>query len=162
VPAAVPQLFLNSHNTSLAGVQMRTKIQQSALAIAERIADETDSDSATSKPSVTTLQIDGASYLVQREVVQSAGAPVVLVAIERCQTTLPSMDDLQRVFALTRAEAFVTALLATRKSNREVAVELKVTEHTARRHTEHVLKKLKIHCRTDVQHVLSCELPGRV
>jgi DNA-binding CsgD family transcriptional regulator len=62
-------------------------------------------------------------------------------------------EDLRRVFGLTTMQARVTVLLADRNSNREIAAALSVTEHTARRHTERVLNKLRIHSRTDVRAV---------
>jgi len=56
--------------------------------------------------------------------------------------------------SLTAAEERVATLLAARWSNREIARYLDVTEHTARRHTEGVLRKLGIHSRTKVGAVL--------
>ena len=61
---------------------------------------------------------------------------------------------MQRKWKLTHTEARVAMLLGERKTNREIASDLDVTEHTARRHTEHVLKKLKVHNRAHVQRVL--------
>lgn len=63
-------------------------------------------------------------------------------------------DELRRIFGLTTMQARVAILLADRNSNREIAAALCVTEHTARRHTERVLGKLRIHSRTDVREVL--------
>lgn len=57
----------------------------------------------------------------------------------------------QHKHKLTRTEARVAMLLSQRKTNREIASDLDITEHTARRHTEHVMKKLAIHRRADVQ-----------
>jgi len=62
-------------------------------------------------------------------------------------------DELRGVFGLTTMQARVAILLADRNSNREIAAALSVTEHTARRHTERVLNKLRIHSRTDVRAV---------
>ena len=63
-------------------------------------------------------------------------------------------DELRGVFGLTTMQARVAILLADRNSNREIAAALCVTEHTARRHTEKVLDKLRIHSRTEVRDVL--------
>lgn len=63
-------------------------------------------------------------------------------------------DELRETFRLTPREAHVAMLLAVRTTNREIASELGVTEHTARRHTEKVLMKLDVHRRHDVQGAL--------
>jgi DNA-binding CsgD family transcriptional regulator len=63
-------------------------------------------------------------------------------------------DELRAAFRLTPSEARVAMLLAARRTNREIAAELGVTEHTARRHTEKVLLKLNVHRRHDVQGAL--------
>jgi len=101
------------------------------------------------------LTIDGAGYYVRTEVHERAcDTPVLLVAVERCPPHLPSARELRRAFRLTAREARVALSLADRCSNREIAHELRVTEHTARRHTEKVLEKLGVHRRTAVRHVL--------
>jgi DNA-binding CsgD family transcriptional regulator len=108
------------------------------------------------------IVIGGATYRVRGEVlVQAATTPVVLVAIERHPDAYPSYRELRATFRLTRAEARVAAMLAQRMSNHEIARELGVTEHTARRHTEKILLKLGIHRRTDVlREMLRCVQPG--
>lgn len=62
---------------------------------------------------------------------------------------------LRKAFRLTRSEARVALLLAARQSNREIAEEAGVTEHTARRHTEKVLLKLGIHHRIQVREIVA-------
>lgn len=84
-----------------------------------------------------------------REAADASG--VVVVVIQRDEPRLPSVDELRRRFGLTAREAEVALMLAERKSNKEIARELLVTEHTARRHTERVLQKLGINSRTDVR-----------
>lgn len=79
---------------------------------------------------------------------------LVLVATERCATAFPTPHELCRAFGLTQRETHVALLLAGRRSNREIATELCVTEHTARRHTEKVLLKLGIHRRAEVHRTL--------
>ena len=101
------------------------------------------------------IMIGGTAYRVQGELLAHATMPhVVLVAIERHPDAYPSYRELQAAFRLTRAEARVATLLAERMSNREIARELDVTGHTARKHTEKVLLKLGIHRRTEVRRVL--------
>lgn len=61
----------------------------------------------------------------------------------------------QSHFRLTPREAEVAVLLDRRLSSREIAVALDVTIHTARRHTERVLRKMRISDRKEVRHVLA-------
>ncbi len=51
---------------------------------------------------------------------------------------------------LTAREHEIAALLAQRRTNREIAAALTITEHTARHHTERVLRKLGLSTRRDV------------
>jgi DNA-binding NarL/FixJ family response regulator len=102
------------------------------------------------------LEIGGTGYYVRSELQgQASDTLLILVAIERCPTELPSQRELRRAFGLTPRETLAALLLADRKSNREIAEELSVTEHTARRHTEKVLLKLGIHRRTEVRRTLT-------
>lgn len=68
---------------------------------------------------------------------------------------LPAPHVLGRRFGLTPREAQVARRLAVRRTNDEIADELEVSEHTARRHTEQVLRKLRICSRRDVYGVIS-------
>ena len=108
------------------------------------------------------IEIGKAVYSVRGEVlVHAAMPPVVVIAIERQSAVHLCAYELGVTFGLTRAEARVAALLAERMSNQEIAQQLGVTGHTARRHTEKVLLKLEIHRRNDVRRVLlNCMQPG--
>lgn len=55
---------------------------------------------------------------------------------------------------LTIQEARVAKLLVDRKSNREVADLLEISEHTARHHTESVMQKLDVRSRRDIASAL--------
>jgi len=68
---------------------------------------------------------------------------------------LPGPRRLCRRFGLTPREAQVARRLAVRRTNAEIASELHVSEHTVRRHTERVLRKLSINSRRDVYGVIS-------
>jgi DNA-binding NarL/FixJ family response regulator len=95
------------------------------------------------------------AHRVRGEVLALAAAsPVVLVTIARHPAGHPSYDQLRSAYGLTAVESRVAALLAERMSNREIAQLLGVTEHTARRHTERVLRKLGVDRRTAVRHEL--------
>jgi GAF domain-containing protein len=69
------------------------------------------------------------------------------------------LSGLQARFDFTPQEARVALLLAERKTNQEVADALFVSSHTARHHTERVLKKLGIVSRRAVADALGLELP---
>jgi DNA-binding CsgD family transcriptional regulator/PAS domain-containing protein len=100
------------------------------------------------------LQIAGAAYVI-RSVVLDAGAGgmprLILVTID--PPTGPGMlpaPGLQAMFGLTPREAEVAGLLGEGHRNHEIAARLSVTEHTARRHTERVLRKLGVRSRSAV------------
>jgi len=68
--------------------------------------------------------------------------------------TAARADDLKRRFGLTPRESEVELLLVERRTHKEIARGLGIRPNTARRHSEHVLRKLKITSRSDVAEVL--------
>jgi DNA-binding NarL/FixJ family response regulator len=74
----------------------------------------------------------------------------LLVSLERLSPARRPDAELREAFGLTRAELRVAALLTEGRTNSEIARELGVTEHTARRHTERILQKMGIHSRAQV------------
>jgi DNA-binding NarL/FixJ family response regulator len=50
-------------------------------------------------------------------------------------------------FGLTPREVEVAKLLSQGRSNQAIARELKISEHTARHHTQRILSKLEVHSR---------------
>lgn len=76
--------------------------------------------------------------------------PYLLVSLERLSPTRRTEVELRETFGLTRAEMRLAACLAEGKTNATIARELYVTEHTARRHTEHILQKMGIHSRAQI------------
>jgi DNA-binding CsgD family transcriptional regulator len=84
-----------------------------------------------------TLEWDGA-----RKVFQHLGAAADLARLdELCRPAAPAGG-------LTRREVEVLALAATGKSNREIAAELNISEHTVRRHLQNIFGKLDLTSRT--------------
>ena len=75
---------------------------------------------------------------------------ITLVRVRPQVTPIMSEAQLARRFGLTRREAEVAALLGAGASNKEIVSRLGVTEFTARRHTENVLRKLQIDSRAKV------------
>lgn len=74
----------------------------------------------------------------------------VWVTVAADETPLPDGGALREGLKLTRRQAEVALLLAQRKSNDEIATELVISAHTARRHTEAVMGKLGVRDRRDV------------
>jgi DNA-binding CsgD family transcriptional regulator len=80
---------------------------------------------------------------------------VVVVVVRWTSAALPDAGVVQARFGLTRREAEVALLLAGRLSNKEIQTSLGIGAHTARRHTEQVLRKLRVPCRRHVPAALS-------
>lgn len=81
------------------------------------------------------------------------GYRVVVIVAERrdpagtakLQSSTP--PQLPAAIRLTPRESQVAAALADGESNRQIAARLGVSEHTARRHTERILRKLGVRSR---------------
>ena len=67
-------------------------------------------------------------------------------------TELKRLRDgiLRQRYRLTRREVEVLPLLLLGQSNTEIAHTLRVSEHTARHHTERVLRKMHVHSRAQL------------
>lgn len=78
------------------------------------------------------------------------GAPLVLVTFEPLARPARSEAELKERFGLTRTELRVAFLLAKGLSNHDIAREMVISPHTARRHTERVLAKLELRSRSEV------------
>jgi DNA-binding NarL/FixJ family response regulator len=84
------------------------------------------------------LELDAA-----REVFAELGAAPDLAAVELLAT--PARRD---EHGLTARELEVVRLVAAGKTNREIASELVVSEHTVARHLQNIFTKLRISSRT--------------
>ena len=82
--------------------------------------------------------------------IKEIGSRAVLVTIDRAEATLPSREFVMRRFGMTAREANVALLLAHGARNARIALELRISPHTARHHTENVLTKLRVHGRGEV------------
>ena len=90
--------------------------------------------------------------------VASSDSPSILVMVtRRGQRRLASneVDGLRERYALTGRELEVAILLRSRQTNQEIASRLGVSEHTARHHTENVLRKLGVTSRTEIVRVMA-------
>ena len=75
----------------------------------------------------------------------------VLVSVEANAEVLPTSSRLRMQWGVTEQEARVALLLAQRLTTDEIAMQLKITKNTVRRHIERVLAKLNVNNRTDVR-----------
>jgi DNA-binding CsgD family transcriptional regulator len=83
------------------------------------------------------------------------GDRLPVATVERLETDDLSERSLRDRFRLTRKESHVALLLAQRRSNAEIAEELRISPHTARRHTENVMLKLNVTSRYSVEAALT-------
>lgn len=74
----------------------------------------------------------------------------ILVVVKPLTRRAASPTQLVRKFGLTRREAEIAAMLAGGATNKQIVAALGFTEHTARRHTENVLRKLGLNSRAQV------------
>lgn len=95
------------------------------------------------------VRLSRAEYRVRaRELRAKAPGGLVIVTVGRhpLAATL-SPAELAARYGLTRAEARVALLLEGARTSRQIAEQLGISVHTARRHAEAVLKKLGVHSR---------------
>jgi DNA-binding CsgD family transcriptional regulator len=75
---------------------------------------------------------------------------VFMVCVERLTPEQPSSDALRERFRLTKKETEVALLMASGKTDAEIATALCISVHTARHHSEQVRIKLDIRTRAQV------------
>jgi DNA-binding CsgD family transcriptional regulator len=78
-----------------------------------------------------------------------------LVALEQLGSDSLHDEALRKRYALTAKQVRVLRLIANGKSNVEIASELYISTHTARHHTEHIMRKLDARSRAEVAAKLS-------
>jgi DNA-binding CsgD family transcriptional regulator len=120
---------------------------------------------AVNPPSVD-FQSGGSTYRVSGCALgasQFGREPAILVTVCRLRDAAKPMRDpahLRARFGLTARESEVALLLGSRLTNAEVATTLGMSLHTARRHTEKVLRKLRADSRRQVAAMLDTEGRG--
>jgi DNA-binding CsgD family transcriptional regulator len=82
------------------------------------------------------------------------GDRLPIATVQRLDADGLSESALRQRFRLTRKESHVALLLAQRRSNAEIAETLRISPHTARRHTENVMLKLNVSSRYSVEAAL--------
>ena len=128
----------------------------------ERARQEAASELRNAIPSIATGRSRGATaaceevvrlaraeYRIRARAVRAEaprGLVIVTVGRHPVAATL-SPAELAARYGLTRAEARVASLLEGARTSRQIAEQLGISVHTARRHAEAVLKKLGVHSR---------------
>jgi DNA-binding CsgD family transcriptional regulator len=101
------------------------------------------------------LRTDSALYRLHGTLIGSrppsatATLAVVVIAILG-NAEAPSAEHLRTRYGLSPREVEVARLLADGLSTRELSAALRVSSHTARHHTENVLRKLRVRRRAEV------------
>lgn len=83
------------------------------------------------------------------------GAESVLVQLDSPADPQRDVDLLRNRFMLTPREAEVAQLIVQRRSNIEIAEQLRISRHTARHHVQSVLLKLGVNSRTKARQLLA-------
>src|SRR5690242_6473170 len=102
------------------------------------------------QPAWRELHTDSGHYWLRASMLGESllgSSPEVVVAVERMSSEPLSDSALQQQYRLTRREIEVARLLSQGRANDEIAQDLGISTHTARRHTESVLSKLGVHTR---------------
>ena len=73
-----------------------------------------------------------------------------LLCVSPSEADATSADVLRRQFEFTKQESRVGSLLAQGKRNAAIAAELRISEFTARRHTERIMAKLGVKSRAEI------------
>jgi DNA-binding CsgD family transcriptional regulator len=114
------------------------------------------SGAATEGPALVRLIAVGEERfrLVVELLARDDGDAVPVATVERLTAGGPCQNTLRERYRLTEKETRVALLLAQRRSNAEIASTLKISPHTARRHTENVMLKLNVNSRFSVESAL--------
>lgn len=137
----------------------RLAIQQQIHDVVSSLSPESvrDARRAARPAAIRILDFGQLRYRLVVDILQASAEaePVPLITVERLEPARPDEQQLRRRFRLTRKETRVAFLLAQRRSNAEIADALRISPHTARRHTENVMLKLNVSSRFDVEGALS-------
>lgn len=115
-------------------------------------------------PIVQLVVAAGRPFRVTVEMIDCAAAiggvmPVVTIQKVTSRETLSQW--VRNRFGLTSREARVALHLTRRRSNAEIARALRISPHTARRHTEKVMSKMNVHSRLAVRKKILAAIDSR-
>lgn len=119
----------------------RRRIRAQVAALAEALRDQVSVESIDE----TLLRVRTSARRYRLEPIIAPDGGALLGAIRLHRVRLPTdTDTLADRYGLTRREATVAELVALGLSNSSIAVELHISPHTARRHTENVFRKVGV------------------
>lgn len=124
---------------------------------AAQVAKERLTSLANTLPLAQTVQTGSSRYSIETSHTNLpvlGSTPMIVVVVRPLRPAPLTDSELIARFRLTPRECETARLLAAARSNTEVATTLGVTKHTARRHTEAVLRKLGVASRAAVGTVL--------
>lgn len=133
--------------------EIETRIHVAALAAEELHASgtEPETNGIHQRLTASTRRYEMEAVLLERPLDLPRGAAMVVV---RESVVPPAPERLRDHFGLTKREAEVATLLWAGKTNKVISKQLFISPHTARHHTERILRKLGIHSRKDVRTAL--------
>ena len=104
-------------------------------------------------PVVKEVQTEFARYRVRASLYgggEYGPAPLIMISLERATPIPLAESELRARYTLTRTEIRVATLIAKGHSNADIAGQIFISPHTARRHTERILHKMGIRSRAEV------------
>lgn len=105
-----------------------------------------------------TIVTDRARYAIHGSLVErtsTLGDRMAIVGLERLTPVPKSTSELRSEFGLSAAEIRVATALAHGFPNDQIAKSLHISPHTARRHTESILMKVRVRSRAElIPHLL--------
>gem|GEM_PF-1190535 len=144
------------------GSWLDSLIRVAALRLARAHAAQTRPAPTRSLALSQNVRTAGGCYTLEtsQTTLPALGPGLSILVVVRAQKRRPLLDpELRARFQLTTRECEVARLLAAGRSNTEVATALGVTHHTARRHTEAVLRKLAVSSRAAVGAMIRADQP---
>jgi DNA-binding CsgD family transcriptional regulator len=132
-------------------------VESIARALAPARRQQTDRSESSHVADTRSLRTTAGSYLLRG---CRLGPPqlepqrITLVVGRRTSPAQPCSSALRERFGLTPRETDVARLVAEGLAATDVAMRLRLSIHTVRRHLERLYKKLGVHCRSEAQHAL--------
>lgn len=115
--------------------------RESLVALAAQVARTFWTDAPCA---AATYQGTAAAYHLTASEIWDGGAAFCVVQAKRIQRRMPSLVTVADTHGLTPRQSEVGLLLAERRTNKEIAVALSISVHTARHHVEAVLGHLGV------------------
>ena len=135
--------------------QLETEVGELARTLCRSFQRGAEAVDAVAAPAARTVSLSTGEYRIRgsylpAELLDREG---VLVTVER-RSPFPLPAVLRRRYDLSPREVEVSYLLAQGQSNTDIADRLSISPHTARHHTESVLRKLDLQARSGVAYKL--------